>query len=209
MPFIVVEGVDGAGKSSVVAGVAAAFSARGRDVLVLREPGSTPIGERVRALLLDPQSGHPDPMAEALLFSACRAEMVRKLIRPALEQGRFVVLDRFFFSTLAYQGGGAGADRAALMEISRAATGGLLPDVVVLLDLPPAVAAARRTRTLDRMEANDAAYHDRVRRAYLDLAASAEFGGIFRVVNAAKPAEVVLADSLQAIETAVIGDARA
>ncbi len=203
MPFIVVEGVDGAGKSSVVAGVVSALAARGRDLLALREPGSTPLGERVRALLLDPQLGHPDPIAEALLFSACRAEMVRKIIRPALEAGRWVVLDRFFFSTLAYQGGGAGADRTALLDMSRAATGGLLPDVVILLDLAPSIAAGRRTRSLDRMESHDAAYHDRVRRAYLDLASSVEFGGLFRVVDAARSAELVLADCVREIAAAV------
>jgi dTMP kinase len=202
MAFIVVEGVDGAGKSSVAAGLAALRRAAGRDVLSLREPGSTPVGERVRALLLDPAVGAVDPWTEALLFSACRTEMVRKIIRPALVAGREVILDRYYYSTLAYQGGGGGADVSALAALSKAATGGLEPDVVLLLDLAPEAAAMRRTRLQDRMEANDAAYYERVRRAYLALAAAPENERRFRVLDASGSPEAVLAAAAAAVASA-------
>jgi dTMP kinase len=197
--FVVVEGVDGSGKSSLVRTLAEALTARGRDPVVLREPGSTPVGERVRALLLDPALGAIDALTEALLFSAARAETVRRLIRPALQAGRTVVLDRYFFSTLAYQGGGGGADLEALAQISRAATRDLLPDLVLLLDLPTDAAARRRRRRPDRIEGQDSAYHARVRSTYLALAESAEFGPRFHVLDATRPAAEVAAEAKEVL----------
>lgn len=203
--FVVVEGVDGSGKSSLVRALAEALAKRGSDVVVLREPGSTPVGERVRGLLLDPALGAVDPMTEALLFSAARAELVRRLVRPALAAGRTVLLDRYFFSTLAYQGGGGGADVGALTRISRAATRDLLPDVVLLLDLPPEVAARRRRRGADRIEAKDADYHRRVRDAYLSLATTSEFAPLFRVVDASRAPDEVVAAASAAIDAVAAG----
>jgi dTMP kinase len=200
MPFIALEGIDGAGKSELARGLAAALKAAGRDVVPFREPGSTPVGERVRALLLDPALGRIEPLTEALLFSACRAEMVRTQIAPALAAGKWVLLDRYRYSTEAYQGGGGGADPRALRDIGRAATGGLAPDLVLLLDLPPEVAARRRGRVADRIEAQDPDYYARVRAAYLAAARDAEPPTVFRVLDATPAAPVVLAAALAAVD---------
>ena len=171
MTFITFEGIDGAGKSTLLEGVARALRARGRPVTTLREPGSTGVGERVRAILLDPGVGTIDPMTEALLFSACRSELVKTVIRPALAKGDVVLLDRYVDSTSAYQGAGGGADPAALDAVAAAATGGLIPDLTVVVDVPVDVSESRRGRAPDRMEARDRAYKERVRASFLALCA--------------------------------------
>jgi dTMP kinase len=202
--LIAFEGVEGSGKSTQLELLRQALEGRrgpgdrrggppvGRacEVVVTREPGGTPAGERIRALLLDPDV-ELHPRAEALLFAAARAELVEAVIRPALERGAVVLCDRYLDSSLAYQGEARGLGRGPVTEVNRFATGGLLPDLVVLLDLDPAEGLGRRGRDRDRMEAQDLGFHRRVRQAFRDLAAADP--GRFAVVDAAAPVAEVAA----------------
>lgn len=192
--LIAFEGVEGSGKSTQLELLRRLLEGRGRDVVVTREPGGTPAGERVRALLLDP-AVELHPRAEALLFAAARAELVEAVIRPALERGAVVLCDRYLDSSLAYQGEARGLGRDPVSQVNRFATGGLLPDLVVLLDLDPAAGLVRRARDPDRIEAQDLGFHRRVRDAFRDLAAAEP--GRFAVVDAAAPVTEV-ADRVQA-----------
>lgn len=165
--FIAFEGGEGSGKSTQARLLAEAMGA-----LLTHEPGATELGRRIRALVLDPDGAHAlDRRAEALLMAADRAQHVAEVIRPALDQGRDVVSDRFSGSTLAYQGYGRGLDLDDLAWLSRWAAGGLEPDLVVLLDVPPDVAVSRLAGDPDRMEAAGQAFHDRVADGYRKLAA--------------------------------------
>ena len=188
--LIAFEGVEGSGKSTQLELLRAALEGRGREVVVTREPGGTPAGERMRAVLLDP-GVELHPRAEALLFAAARAELVDAVIRPALERGAVVLCDRYLDSSLAYQGVARGLGRDPVEEVNRFATGGLLPDLVVLLDLDPASGLRRRSGELDRIEAQDLAFHRRVRQAFCDLAAANP--GRFAVVDGAAPVAEVAA----------------
>lgn len=192
--LIAFEGVEGSGKSTQLELLRQALEGRDIEVVVTREPGGTPAGERVRALLLDP-GVELDARAEALLFAAARAELVAEVIRPALERGAVVLCDRYLDSSLAYQGDARGLGRGPVEEVNRFATGGLLPDLVVLLDLDPADGLGRRAGALDRIEAQDLGFHRRVRQAFCDLAAADP--GRFAVVDAAAPVGKV-ADRVQA-----------
>lgn len=171
--FVSFEGIDGSGKSTQAQLLKRYLQRAERAVLLVREPGGTPLAERVRALLLSDEVAIA-PFAELLLFSAARAQLVDEAVRPALAAGTVVLADRFFDSTTAYQGGGRGlADPAWLTDFHRQVTGGLVPDRTFLFDLPPEVAARRRTGRdggPDRMEAGGEAFFDRVRAAYLALA---------------------------------------
>lgn len=165
--FVAFEGGEACGKSTQAALLAAKL-----DAVLTREPGGTPLGEEIRSLLL--HADHAvDPRAEALLMAAARAQHVHEVIEPALSAGRHVVTDRFTASSLAYQGYGRGLPLDDVASLSRVATEGLEPDVYVLLDLPPDVAAARRDRAHDRMEAAGEDFHRRVRDGFLALAAAA------------------------------------
>ena len=188
--LIAFEGVEGSGKSTQLELLRRALEGRGVQVVVTREPGGTRAGERVRALLLDP-GVELHPRAEALLFAAARAELVEEVIRPALERGAVVLCDRYLDSSLAYQGGARGLGLGPVEEVNRFATGGLLPHLVVLLDLDPAAGLARRGRDRDRIEAQDLGFHRRVREAFRDLAAADP--GRFAVVDAAAPVPEVAA----------------
>ena len=188
--LIAFEGVEGSGKSTQLELLRQALEGRGREVVVTREPGGTPAGERMRAVLLDP-GVELHPRAEALLFAAARAELVDAVIRPALERGAVVLCDRYLDSSLAYQGDARGLGRGPVEEVNRFATGGLLPDLVVLLDLDPASGLRRRSGELDRIEAQDLAFHRRVRQAFRDLAAADP--GRFAVVDGAAPVAEVAA----------------
>ncbi|HET9071777.1 MAG TPA: dTMP kinase [Acidimicrobiales bacterium] len=174
--FIVLEGGEASGKSTQAARLAERLGA-----LLTREPGGTPVGERIRNLLLDPVPAAPGgagglaPRTEALLLLAARAEHVAAVIRPALEAGRDVVCDRFAGSTLAYQGWGRGLPVAELRSLSGWAAAGCEPDLVVLLQVPPAVGAARlaaRGRAADRMEGAGASFFERVEEGFAALAAA-------------------------------------
>ncbi|HSO52493.1 MAG TPA: dTMP kinase [Actinomycetes bacterium] len=188
--LIAFEGVEGSGKSTQLELLRQALEGRVREVVVTREPGGTPAGERMRAVLLDP-GVQLHPRAEALLFAAARAELVDAVIRPALERGAVVLCDRYLDSSLAYQGDARGLGRGPVEEVNRFATGGLLPDLVVLLDLEPASGLRRRSGELDRIEAQDHAFHRRVRQAFRDLAAADP--GRFAVVDGAAPVAAVAA----------------
>jgi dTMP kinase len=188
--LIAFEGVEGSGKSTQLELLRRALEGRVREVVVTREPGGTPAGERIRAVLLDP-AVELHPRAEALLFAAARAELVEAVIRPALERGAHVLCDRYLDSSLAYQGGARGLGRGPVTEVNRFATGGLVPDLVVLLDLDPASGLRRRAGELDRIEGQDLAFHRRVRQAFCDLAAADP--GRFAVVDAAAPVQEVAA----------------
>jgi dTMP kinase len=174
--FISIEGIEGSGKSTLRAGLVAelrGYAAGTIPTVETREPGGTALGERVRALFLDP-AGRIEARAEALLLNAARAQLVRETIAPALAAGNWVVSDRFSTSTLAYQGYGRGLELDGLHSLAAFATGGLEPDLVLLVDIPPEVSRERlrgRPGADDRVEREDDAFHARVRAGYLELAA--------------------------------------
>ena len=169
--FITFEGIDGAGKSSHIAGVVDFLRRHGLSVVSTREPGGTPLGEKLRELLLS-EAMHLE--TEALLMFAARREHLAQLIEPALARGDWVVCDRFSDATYAYQGGGRGLDKTKFAALEQWVHGHLQPDLTFLFDLPPAVAGQRiaaQGRQLDRFEQERADFHSRVRRAYLERAA--------------------------------------
>ncbi|HEU4563811.1 MAG TPA: dTMP kinase [Gemmatimonadaceae bacterium] len=172
--LVVLEGAEGVGKSTQLAALADWLRERGHPVVVVREPGGTPLGEAIRALLLDP-AGHVEPRAEALLFMASRAQLVATVILPALERGETVLADRFFLSTYAYQIGARGLPEEEVREANALATGGLVPDLTVLLTLPPGegLARARERGAADRMEEAGSPFHERVERAFASFADAA------------------------------------
>ena len=168
MTFVVVEGPEGAGKSTLVRWLGTAFRAEGREVLTVREPGGTPIAEAARKLAL--KSRHDRAYAaELFLFLAARADLVERVIRPALADGQMVIADRFGLSTIAYQVAGRGLPRADVEAALRVATGGLTPDLTLILDVPVTVGRERQKvagKVRDRIEREDDAFHTRVREAY-------------------------------------------
>lgn len=168
--FLVIEGPDGSGKTTQVGLLAARLRAAGLEVVTTHEPGGTPLGVRLRALLLD-ADGAPQPRTEALLLAADRAEHVARVVRPALAAGLIVVSDRFVPSSLVYQGVGRDLGVAEIERLNRWATAGLEPDRVVVLDADPAVSAGRRAGD-DRLEREPPGFHRTVRDAYRELAAA-------------------------------------
>ena len=168
--FVTFEGIDGSGKSTQAALLAAALRAEGREVVETREPGGTPLGERIRGLLLG--DGEIVPLAEAALFAAARAQLVADVIRPALDRGVDVVCDRFVDSSLAYQGLARGLGLDAVLELNAPVLGSLLPDRTFLLLVPPTEALARATGRPDRIGRGGLAFLERVDRAYRELAAT-------------------------------------
>nr|WP_272948685.1 dTMP kinase [Micromonospora endolithica] len=189
--FVVFEGGEGAGKSTQLALLADRLRDNGREVVVTREPGATAVGERIRSLLLgQPGSDAPSPRAEALLYAADRAHHVATVVRPALVRGAVVASDRYVDSSLAYQGAGRTLPVDEVSWLSSWATGGLKPDLVVLLDVEPRTGLSRvaeRTEGPDRLEAESVTFHERVRYAFLDLAANDPKR--YLVLDASLPAE--------------------
>jgi len=174
--FVTVEGPEGAGKTTQLATVAETLRDLGDDVVVTREPGGTPVGEALRALVLGGGGAAVTARAEALLYAAARAQHVETLIRPALAGGRTVVCDRFTDSSIAYQGGGRGLDAIELITVQNFATGGLRPDLKLLLDLPVEVGLARRLRggeEVNHVDREDLAFHRRVHAMYHRLVVDA------------------------------------
>ncbi|MDJ0320448.1 dTMP kinase [Pseudarthrobacter sp. PS3-L1] len=174
--FIAFEGGDGAGKSTQASLLAAALESRGHTVLRTREPGGTPIGEKLRSLVLDHGHGHIDARTEALIFAASRAAHATQVIRPALEDGTVVLSDRYIDSSVAYQGAGRNLGADAVRTLNNWATDELHPDLTVLLDVEPAIGRQRRTAgeaVEDRMESEADEFHCRIREAFLALAQSA------------------------------------
>ena len=173
--FVTFEGPEGGGKTTQVRRLAAYLQDQGCHVLTTREPGGTPIGDRVRSILLDPLHTEMEPQAEFLLFSAARAQHVAQVIRPHLERGGVVLCDRYADASLAYQGYGYQLDLDALQAITRFATGGLVPDLTFCLDLPVDVGLRRKAQgagdAWNRMEQKQVDFHHRVRAGYLAMAA--------------------------------------
>jgi dTMP kinase len=170
--FLAVEGGDGAGKTTQVEALADWIRAKGHEVVVTREPGATPIGKRLRTILLDVSSTGLSHRAEALLYAADRAEHVESVVRPALERGAVVISDRYIDSSVAYQGAGRDLSPTEIARISRWATDGLVPHLTVLLDVSPETARERFTEAPDRLESEPAEFHQRVRAGFLTLAAA-------------------------------------
>ncbi|MFK7742973.1 MAG: dTMP kinase [Planctomycetota bacterium] len=184
--YVALDGPDGCGKSTQAMALVAWLEAEGADVLHVREPGSTPVGEALRELLLSPQTGELRGLTEVLLFSAARAELIERVVAPARASNKLVIAERCFLSTAVYQllasdpaGGGAaaavrgkGESLAWFEDLTRRVHGACLPDAVFVLDVPPHVARSRRQRRSDedRIEARGDAYHERVRNGFLQLA---------------------------------------
>ena len=200
--FISLEGGEGAGKSTQVGRLASALRGRGLDVVETREPGGSPGAEAIRALLLEGEVDRWTAETEALLFAAARSDHVARTIRPALDQGKWVLCDRFLDSSLAYQGGAGAVGMAAIMRLHEIGSRGLLPDRTLLLDLPVFDASCRElTRDgdkLDRFGRKSGAYHDGVAAAFRGLAA--ENPERYRVVDANAPVEEVTLRLLAAVE---------
>lgn len=175
--FITFEGIDGCGKSTQMRMLASELRLRGQEVVTTREPGGTSLGTQVRKLLLDTEE-QVDPLAELLLYAADRAQHVRTLVRPALDSGHVVLSDRYADATAAYQGAGRGFPSELISELIALATGGLMPDLTLIFDLTVDESQRRAQRRAnkgirqDRLDAEDAAFHTRVRDAYLKIAAA-------------------------------------
>ena len=199
--FITLEGIEGAGKSSLQQALAAELQRRGRVVCTTREPGGTPLAEDIRAVALARREGGVPPAAELLLMFAARAAHVAGGIEPALARGEWVLCDRFTDASRAYQGGGRGLPAATIEQLAAIAHPGLVPDCTLLLDLPPEqglARAAQRADGGDRFEDERLAFFERVRARYLDLAAAEP--ARFRVLDATATPAAVLAQALAALE---------
>ena len=171
--FITFEGVEGAGKSTQIQRLAANLKRKGVSVLVTREPGGTPISERIREVLLERQHHKMVSTTELLLYAAARSQHVAQCIAPSLEEGQIVISDRFGDAMVAYQGHGRGLDLELIHHLNRVATDGLVPDLTIVLDVPVKVGrerTRRRRRALDRLELEDFEFHQRVREGYLTIA---------------------------------------
>lgn len=204
--FITLEGIEGAGKSTVARIVCDWLAARSIPTRLTREPGGTPLAERVRQIVLERGNEHVSPVTETLLMFSARGIHVENLIRPALERGEWVVCDRFTDATRAYQGKGRGVDRSWIETLATAVQGGLQPDCTLLLDLPPATGLARaRLRSgvaADRFEAEAEAFFTKVRAGYLELARSEP--DRIHIINAASDLPDVEAQVIAVLERVLI-----
>jgi dTMP kinase len=199
--FIVVEGIDGSGKSTMAARVADDLRRRGRKALRTREPGGTPLGEKIRELLLDARNSEMVPYAELFLFMASRAQLVDQVVRPALALGTDVVCDRYYYSTAAYQGAAGKVGIDTVITVAEKIAKFRKPDLVLLLDLDPALARSRDGIRNDRVESKGLDYQKKVRAGFLKLAKRDRKR--IQVIDAARPAAAVLADVLKAVARAL------
>jgi dTMP kinase len=199
--FIVFDGTEGCGKSTQAKLLRERIAERagGPEVLLVRDPGTTRIGEQVRAILLDPAHGEMGMRCEMLLYMAARAQMMAEVIAPALAAGKLVLCDRFVSSTLAYQLGGDGLTAADIRAVAGVAIRGRWPDLTILLDMPAEASLARVTRARDRIEQRPLAYHEQVRRNYLAQAQADP--AHYRVIPADRDVEAVAADVWRAVES--------
>jgi len=202
--LVALEGGDGAGKSTLVAALAARVRAAGREAVTTREPGGTALGERIRIVVAGGDAV-PSAVAELLLFEAARAQLVEEVLRPQLARGAVVICDRFTGSSVAYQGYGRGLGREVVERANAIATGGLEPDLTLLLDLPAEMGLARRTGAggSNHFDHATLAFHERVRAGYRDLAREA--GERWRVIDATRPPEAVAADAWAAVKALLNG----
>jgi dTMP kinase len=191
--FFSFDGIDGVGKSTQVRLFEEALRRHGFDVVVCRDPGSTPLGERIRELLLSIDSSTPiNRRSEMLLYMAARAQLVDQVIEPALKAGQIVVADRYLLANVVYQGHAGGLDPQQIWQVGRIATSGLMPDCVFVLDMNPESASERMNRSLDRMESQGDQFRERLRSGFLDEAAKAPH--TLHLIDAGQPIEAVHAD---------------
>lgn len=193
--FITLEGPDGSGKTQQIQLLSAFLESKGYTIFFSREPGGTEIGDKIRTILMDMHNTTMHPRTETLLFCASRAQIVEQVIKPKLQEGYIVILDRYADSTLAYQGYGHGNDLKMIRELLTFATGGLKPDLTILLDLDPEVGLKRRKQgggEWNRLDAYQLELHKRVRAGYLEMAAQEPER--WRIVSADHPIEVVQSD---------------
>jgi dTMP kinase len=196
--FIVLEGIDGSGKSSQVAPLVEWLRGRGHDVVACRDPGATPAGDAIRQILLHRQEIPLGPTTEMLLYMAARAQLVSAVIAPALERGAWVVSDRYLPANIVYQGHAGSLDPETIRSVGGIATGGIAPDLVLLLDLDPAAAALRLDRPLDRLESRGDDFRRRLREGYLREAAAQP--DRFEIIDAAADMATVGARIRAAVE---------
>lgn len=203
--FIAFEGIEGSGKSTQIVRLRDRLEAAGREVVCLREPGGTRLGDRVRSILLDRDQVGMSPVAEMLLFAASRAQIVREVLRPALARGAVVLCDRFVHSSLSYQGHARGLGRDRVWRVNLEATEGLLPDLVLLLDLDPNASLARALERgePDRFEQEAMGFHAAVRTGFLSEAAADP--DRFAVLDGGADADAVTADIDAALAAALPG----
>ena len=199
--FIVVEGIDGSGKSTMASHVANELRHRGREVLRTREPGGTPISEQIRTLLLDAKNSAMVPFTELFLYMASRAQLVDEVIRPSTARGIDVVCDRYYYSTAAYQGAAGRVGIDTVLAVAEKIAKFQKPDVVVLLDLDPKLARSRDGIRNDRVESKGLDYQKKVRAGFLKLARRER--SRVRIVDASRPAEQVFADVMKAVDRVV------
>jgi dTMP kinase len=197
--MIVLDGPDGCGKTTQAGLLVEAMRGRGLSVLAVRDPGGTALSERIRRLLLGPDAGDISARAEVLLYMASRAELVARIIRPALEQGRIVIADRFYSSSAAYQGVGRGLGVEEVLALARFACDGVEPTLTIILDMDPMDAFRRRgAQAADRIERRPIEYHQRVRLGFQEFAQA--FPERVRLISAAQPIEVVAAGVMAEVE---------
>jgi dTMP kinase len=200
--FFSIDGGDGTGKSTQIERFCAWLQSQGHEVVTCRDPGSTPLGEAVRELLLNRHDLSIHRRSEMLLYMAARAQLVEEVIRPALEAGKTVVSDRYLLANVVYQGHAGGLDVDTLWQVGHIATDDLTPDLTIVLDLPSEAAASRLTGELDRMEKQGEVFHGRVRQGYLHEAEHQ--GNHIQVVDASRSIDEVAA-AIRAVAAAAMG----
>jgi dTMP kinase len=205
MAFIAFEGLDGSGKSTLIDRLAKQLKSSGQTLVLTREPGGTPLAEAIRGLLLRTGNEVPVPRTEVLLYEAARAQHVESVIRPALKMGQWVLCDRFYASTVAFQAFARGLNRADIDWLNNYATAGLKPELTVLLDLPVDISLARMNRRNrdsgqgdDRFEAEKKGFHESVRRGYLQQANEDPAGWL--VLDAQRKPEEIFSDLIKVLE---------
>ena len=190
--FFSIDGGDGVGKSTQIERFCQWLRSEGHDVVTCRDPGSTPLGEAIRELLLNRHDLSIHRRSEMLLYMAARTQLVEEVVRPALEAGKTVVSDRYLLANVVYQGHAGGLDVDTLWRVGEIAIGGLTPDLTIVLDLPSEAASSRLTGELDRMEKQGREFHSRVRQGFLDEAARQ--GDRVAVIDASRSIEEVAAE---------------
>jgi len=196
--FITFEGIEGCGKTTQAAMLADALKGKGFDVILTREPGGPPVSEAIRKILLDPVYSEMLPETEMLLYMASRSQHTGQIIIPALKEGKIVISDRYYDSTIAYQGAARNLDLSIIETITAFATFNTDPDLTILLDLPVEAGRARiQERKLDRLEQETIGFHQKVRAEYLNLAE--KYASRYRVIKAERPMEDVRADILTCV----------
>jgi len=198
--FISLDGGDGVGKSTQIGLLAEWLRAASHDVVTCRDPGSTPLGEAIRKILLDAHDTPISRTTEMLLYMAARAQLVAEVIQPALAAGKTVISDRYLLANVVYQGHAGGLDVDELWDIGRVATAGLAPTLTVILDMPPEIAAARISRPLDRMESQGDEFRRRLRQGF--LAEAARLPNACIVIDASRDIDTVQAEIRRGVERA-------